>query len=166
MDPLHIPEGVKAGLIAAGGCTHEPRPWVTCDVCSRPIPYWALSAQNMILAPDWQGRTVDNVAIEKRDVLSMDNVPRDKLASLNVMTTSPRAPVIRAVVDPRKDERLFMFTRHFLKMGMEAGVDGKPKKVPSRMSCVMLEVRQENARPVYLIVHPQALILSTEDLYF
>lgn len=152
---MHDP-AVKDALIAAGGCDHTPDPTHACDTCARPAASWA--KPQIVTAYQWSAVTIDGEIIDKRDVLSMSNLPLDRVHRLMVRTDDPRLPVIKVGVDPRKGERLFMFTRHSVKLN-SGGV---------KIAVPVIEVKREQDEDfrVRLYLHPDGPILSTEDLYF
>lgn len=162
----HLPPNVAAGLIEAGGCSHTPEPWRACSTCGRPIPPWALATDQRIEILDWRAMLIDGQSMEKRDVLSIDNVPKDRLTDLKLSTTSPRAPVVQLVVDPREGEQAHMFTRRMMRVGMRAGGTATSTPSGTHVSVVVLEVTPRRDGKVRLYVHPDRLILSTQDLYF
>lgn len=155
-----IPPAVRDALIAAGGCTHTPDPTRGCDTCGRAPQPWSLKKGT--IAYDWTAELVDDGQVmRKADLLSVSNLPLDKVARITVSTDSLQYPKIQICVDPRKGERLFFFTRHF---EMYTG-DGQRK---GRSSMPVFEVRyiDQPDRFVRLYLHPlQGPVLSTEDLY-
>lgn len=157
-----LPPQIVDALIAAGGCTHTPEPQKGCDTCGRPPAPWAKTAQ--VAAIDWSAEAVDGTVFDKKDLLSVSNIPPNTAARLHVITDNPRIPKVSIGCDPRKGERLHMFTRHSQHMQV-SGQGGAQK-----LSVLVLEVTKPNAQPgdfVRLYLHPKiGPILSTEDLYF
>ncbi len=156
-----IPPHVLAAWLSTGGCKCTPQPWLACDTCGRPIAPWCLTVP-MVTAFDWQATLIDGPVVTKRDVISIDNVPKDRMADLKVATTSPRAPVVHVRVDPRKGETLHMFTRHVRGIRMDGAPGGG-------VSVVVLEIAPDPSHPertVRLYVHPERLIFSTQEIYF
>ena len=151
------PQQLEA-LKTAGGCDHTPDPFRACDVCGRPaIP----GRPSGFVAYNFQAVTIDGDILDKKDVISFLNLPLDRVCRVQVMTDSPQIPTIRLGCDPTKDERLLVFTRHTIRLGV-GGVPG------GKLSIVVLEVRRlRDGSFTRLYLHPDmGPILTTEDLYF
>lgn len=169
---LIISDAAKAALIAAGGCVHTPEPHKGCDTCGRPPVEWA---SNLGVAHhDFQARDVDGRIYTKQDVLSVANLPLDRVARLTVATDDPQVPHVRVGVNPTIGERLFMFTRHLITTPVRAMFGGNGDRAlaeaGTKTSILVLEVRNDPDDPsrfVRLYLHPtMGLILSTEDINF
>ncbi len=156
---IHPSQANADALVAAGGCTHTLDPFVACDTCGRPaIPGRAEG----VVAYNFQAITIDGRVLDKRDVISFKNLPLDRVCQVKVLTDDPHIPTVTVNCDPRKGERLYMFTRHAVRTSM----GGMPT---SKTSVVVLEIRQQEDVDhfVRLYMHPQrGPILSTQDLYF
>lgn len=141
-----------------GGCAHTPNPFQACDTCGRPA---IAGKHDKTVAYNFMAETVDGTVITKKDVLSVSNLPLDRVAKLVVMTDDPRTPRVSLVVDPGKGERLYQFSRHAVRAGAGGGAR-------SAITVAVLEVRfLDSDRFVRLYLHPyQGPILSTQDLYF
>lgn len=150
---------VRAALIAAGGCEHTPEPHKGCDTCGRPPT--ALARRKQVIAYDWRATTVDGAVFDKKDVLSVANLPLDRVAKLEVQTDDITIPVVKVSCKPQEGERLYLFTRHCAHVGAGA-------VETERVSVTVLEIRKQDSTSfVRLYLHPtQGPILSTEDLYF
>lgn len=146
------------GLIAAGGCWHTPDPFKACDTCGREAIPGKVSGA---VAYDFLAETVDGNTFEKRDILSVKNLPLDRVCRLRIKTDDPRYPMVTIGCDPRKGERLMMFTRHAVRLATRGPADG-------RLSVLVVEVRRlQDDSFTRLYLHPtQGPILTTEDLYF
>lgn len=162
----YLPENVKAALITAGGCAHTFEPWKGCDTCGRPPAQWTRRQGAQVVDLAWQAVTIDGQTFEKKEVLSIDNIPkdqRDKVQKLSIVTDDPRYPMVHMTVDPRK-ARVHTFKRHSQKMSMGTGALG------SKMTVLVLEIQTDPgdaSKFVRLYLHPvQGPILSTEDSYF
>ncbi len=153
MTPDLTPDQLEA-FKAAGGCEHTPNPYQACDTCGRPaLPGQALKS----VAYDWQARTVDGLFFTKRDLVSISNLPLDKVCDLIVLTDDPRAPRVTLKVDPTLGQRLHMFTRHCVSTGAKRSV-----------SVPVFEIRYEGTEHrLRLYLHPvRGPILSPLDLWF
>ncbi len=141
-----------------GGCEHTPNPFQACDTCGRqPIA----GRHDKTVAYNFMAETVDGAVFVKKDVLSVSNLPLDRISKLTVLTDDPRNPRVTLVVDPRNDERLFQFSRHAVRTGA-------PGPAKSSLTVTVFEILFLNSdRFVRLYLHPlQGPILSTQDLYF
>ncbi len=151
--------GQLDALIAAGGCLHTPDPFKACDTCSRT----AISAPTKaVTGYDFRAETVDGQVFDKRDVLSVMNLPLDRVCLLRVKTDDLRYPQVTIGCDPRKGERLLLFTRHAVQMAVNGG------QAQGRVSVLVVEVRRlHDDSFTRLYLHPErGPILTTEDLYF
>lgn len=159
MEAAMTPE-VRDALIAAGGCQHTPEPHRACDTCGRPPTEWANKKGNVAFG--WQATLDDGSVVDKRDVLSVANLPLDRVCNITVKTDSLQFPEITITVDPSKGERLWHFTRHFESFSN----DGERK---GHATMLVFEVRYDLDNPkrwVRLYLHPhKGPILSTQDLY-
>lgn len=155
---------VKDALIAAGGCTHTPEPQQACSTCGRPPASWAKKIAIEGSVPyEFRATLLNGNIIDRCDVLSTANVPLDEVTKIEVTTSDRRVPSMAITVDPRKGERLRMFTKRVMKMNVRSG------DVVRNLSIPVFEVILNPEQPdrfVRLYLHPDRPILSTEDLNF
>lgn len=161
MSAAHIPADALEALRAAGGCEHTPEPQRGCDTCGRPPAPWA-GAAKAVAAYDWRAELVGGQVLEKRDLLSISNLPLDQVLKLEVFTDSKRIPRVQLIVDPRRGERLFHFTRHALHLNVRTG---RSEKISVPVFEVALDAERKRCMRLYL--HPvEGPILATEDLHW
>lgn len=159
MMPGILTAGQVDALIAAGGCLHTVDPFKACDTCGRAA---VAAPSRAVTGFDFRAETVDGQVFDKRDVLSVMNLPLDKVCRIRVKTDDLRFPKITLGCDPRKGERLRVFTRHAVRSSVNGG------SATERISVLIIEVwRPIDDSFVRLYLHPQqGPILTTEDLYF
>lgn len=158
-----LPTGVKDALIAAGGCAHTPEPQRSCNVCGRGPAEWSKGlAMRGSIPHDWRATLLDGTTRDRADVIAFNNLPVDEVARFEAMTGNPQMPMVRVVVDPRKGERLKMFTRR--------GAQIHPAKgMISNTAMPVFEVVPDPTKPgqfVRLYLHPDGPILSTLEESF
>lgn len=155
---------IKDALVAAGGCDHTPEPQQACSTCGRPPASWVKKNTLEGSVPyEFSATLLDGTVIDRRDVLSTANLPLDEVARIEVVTSDKRFPLMAITVDPRKGERLRMFTKRVMK------VNAKSLSVVRNLSIPVFEVILDPSEPtrfVRLYLHPDRPILSTEDLNF
>jgi len=146
----------KEALIIAGGCTHNPNPFQSCDTCGRAV---AIKADEQHIPHKWSAETTDNKIITKRDVSSTINLPVD-VDSLTLYTDSPVYPVLRAKVNSKIDQKIRTFTRHVIQLNGNM----------SKISITVIEIVPDPSKPdqfVRLYMHPTlGPIISTLDINF
>lgn len=162
-----IPAGILAAFLEYGGCIHTPFPWKGCDTCGRVSAEWTKQIGLQVVDTAWQAETIDGTKYEKQEILSLDNLPqdeKDKISKLHIATDNPFIPMLHALVDPRKGQRVRMFKKHFIKMGVN-NVNNSNK-----LSLFVIEILfdpKDEKNFIRLYLHPQlGPIISTEDLYF
>lgn len=163
--------GQVAALIFLGGCKHTPEPWKGCDTCGRPRVQWTKQQAVQIVDTHWQADTVDGQTFDKRELLSLDNIPaaaREKIVQLSVATDDPRVPVVTLRVDPKHAGYVRMFKRRAARFGANGQHQGLDLIV------LVFEIQSleeaDRTKPVHfarLYLHPlQGPIFSNSDIYF
>jgi hypothetical protein len=151
------PDQVEA-FKALGGCEHTPDPFAACDTCGRPK---SLVKHDKVVAYDFEAETVDGTRILKRDVGSFDNLPKEALRRLTVMTDDKHAQRVTLMIDPEKGQTLRRFSRQIRRVSSQSG------RHISATTVEVLEVGFDDDKWTRLYLHPLlGPILSTLDLWF
>jgi len=151
------PDQIEA-FKALGGCEHTPDPFAACDTCGRPR---SLVKHDRVVAYDFEAETVDGTKFHKREVGSFDNLPKEAIKRLTVMTDDPHNQRVTLMIDPTKGQTLRRFS---LQMRRVVTQTGQPV---SATTVEVLEVGFDDGKWTRLYLHPLlGPILTTLELYF
>lgn len=151
------PDQVEA-FKALGGCEHTPDPFSACDTCGRKR---SLVKHDKVVAYDFEAESVDGTRFYKKDVGSFDNLPKEALKRLTIMTDDPNNQRVTLMIDPEKGQTLRRFSRQIRRVTTSSG------NHVAALTIEVLEVGFDNGQWTRLYLHPLlGPILSTLDLNF
>ncbi len=157
MGLILTPDQVEA-FKTLGGCEHTPDPFSACDTCGRPK---SLVKHDRVVTYDFEAEAVDGTKFYKQDVGSFDNLPKEALKRLTVMTDDPRTQRVTLMIDPEKGQTLRRFSRQMRRVEASTG------QPTSATTVEVLEVGFDDGKWTRLYLHPLlGPILSTLDLFF
>lgn len=151
------PDQVEA-FKALGGCEHNPDPFSACDTCGRKA---SLVRHDKVVAYNFEAEAIDGTKFYKKDVGSFDNLPKESIKRLTVMTDDKNNQRVSLLIDPTKGETIRRFSRQIRRVNVNTGHHLQALTVE------VLEVGFPDGKWTRLYLHPLlGPILSTQDIFF